>query len=604
MKLSKKTKHSPKSALSNKGQSSEEPIALVGLYFLGLGWLAVILTLLGIFYAWILAAYLLLGAAWLIRRFNRRRKINFDRPFLIILVLSISTVILWAYYTTPTVFSGRDQGSFSQAAALLAQNHKLTFSFPAEKQFFQIYGPGKALNFPGFYYTRSGELVTQFPIGYISWLAVFYAFCGLAGFTLANAVTFLVFVMSFYLLARKYLRRDFSFLAVFFVLTSFIFAWFFKFTLSENLALALVWFGLLELVTFLETRQRLYLGAALASFVLLLFSRVEALAFLIMIAGIFLILFRHPQKIFAAVGKKLGWIMGAMALLYLFSFKVNFYFYLTVIKGLTASFTSRASFDPGGGHFLVPAFYVLKLFSIYALIGFLILGILGILYLLWRKKYAWLVPAFVILPSFAYLVHPGISADQPWMLRRYLFAIVPGCILYTAIFLEHFFPKKIYAYILAAFILTANLLALVPYLAFSPDQNLLPQIKNIAADFNSSDLVLADPLATGDGWAMLPGPMRFLLGKQAVYFFNPEDLAKINTQDFNHVYLIIPDQDFARYAAAGLLDKLITLKNYRIETSVLTSENSTQETTWDSPVALPGVQKNIVYGKIYLLKTN
>ncbi|MDR3582830.1 MAG: glycosyltransferase family 39 protein [Candidatus Pacebacteria bacterium] len=593
-----------KTSKNTENQHRNEFIALLGLYFLGLGWLAVILTTLGFFYAWILAAYLVFGAAWLARHFSlHRKKIVFGRTFLIVLILSISTIILWSYYTTPTIFSGRDQGSFSQAAALLAQNHRLAFSFPAEKQFFQIYGPGKALNFPGFYYTPSGDLITQFPLGYISWLAIFFAFFGLTGFILANAVSFLIFLLSFYLLARKYSQRDFSLIAVFFVLTSFIFAWFFKFTLSENLALALVWFGLLELVTYLEKNSRLHLLATLASFGLLLFSRTEALAFLIMIAVLLFIVFRHPRKICVAVGKKLGLTLAGMTIIYFFSFKVNFYFYLTVVKGFIASFSSRPSFDPGGGnHFFVPFLYVLKLFSAYTLISFLILGTLGILYILRRKKYLWLVPAFVILPVFVYLVHPGISADHPWMLRRFLFAVVPGSIFYSAIFLEHFFPKKIYAYILAAFVLTTNLLVLAPYLAFSPDRNLLPQVKNIAANFNSSDLVLADPLATGDGWDMMTGPMRFLLGKQVVYFFNPNDLAKINTKLFNHVYLIIPDQNFPRYAQAGFLNKLITIKSYQIETSTLTTENSTQETTWNSTITLPGVQKNIIYGKIYLLK--
>ena len=595
-----------KTSKNTESQQQGKLITLLGLYFLGLGWLGVILTLLGIFYAWILAAYLVFGAAWIIRHYSRhRKKIIFSRAFLFVLLLSISTIILWSYYTTPTIFSGRDQGSFSQAAALLAQNHHLNFSFPGEKQFFQIYGPGKALNFPGFCYTPNGDLTTQFPLGYISWLAIFYAFFGLTGFVFANAVTFLVFILSFYLLARKYLRQDFSLIAVFFVLTSFIFAWFFKFTLSENLALALVWFGLCELATYFEKRERLHLLAALASFGLLLFSRTEALSFLVMISILFFLIFRQPKKIWTAIGKKIGWALGTMALFYLFSFKINFYFYLTVIKGLTASFTSRASLNPDGGiHFLSPAFYIFKLFSVYTLIGFLILGFLGIIYLLWRKKYAWLIPAFVILPSFIYLIHPGISADHPWMLRRFLFAVVPGSILYSAIFLEHFFPKKIYAYVLTAFLLMSNLLLLTPYLGFSPDRNLFTQTKTIAANFNSSDLILVDPLATSDGWAMLPGPMRFLLGKQAVYFFNPADLAKINTKPFDHVYLIIPDQDFPRYAAAGLLDKLITLKNYQLETDTLTTENSTQETTWNSPINLPGIQKNIVYGKIYLLKTH
>jgi hypothetical protein len=578
---------------------------LFGLYFLGLGWLAAILSMLGIFYGWILAFYIILGAAYL-AYFISKNKINFkpDRSLAIIIVLVVAFIVLWSHFTSPTIFSGRDQGSLSEAAAHLSQNHQLKFSFPASLEFFKIYGPGKALNFPGFDYAKGGQLITQFPIGYISWLAVFYSFFGIFGFVLANAAAFFVFALSFYKLAKIYLNGHFPLIAVLFVLTSFVFSWFFKFTLSENLALALTWFGLLEFAIFLESRKRIHILAALASFFLLLFSRVEALAFLPVIFIILFVTFRQLKKIYRAIGKNISLVILAMAVVYILSLWVNFDFYLTFIKGFFNSFspndlrptpTSRVNI-------FSPLIYIVKVFSVYALIDFLILGIFGMAILLKKKNFKMLVPALVLLPSFVYLVHPGISSDHPWMLRRYLFAVIPAGILYTAIFLENYFSKKIYAYVLSVILIAANLPVFLTYLPFSENEGFLAQTETIGANFQNSDLVLVDRDATGSGWAMMSGPLNFIFGKQAVYFFNPADLDKIDKSKFSNIYLVIPDQNLAGYLKYELMEKLVAIKNYEISNNTLDTENSDANVTWNSPVQLPAIQKNITYGKIYLLR--
>ena len=104
-------------------------------------------------------------------------------------------MILISLFTTPTIFTGRDQGSISEAAAHLAQNHQITFTTSASEEFFRLYGPGKAENFPGFYYTDDGKLSTQFPLPYTAWLAMLYGVFGVTGFVFANALLFYVTVM-------------------------------------------------------------------------------------------------------------------------------------------------------------------------------------------------------------------------------------------------------------------------------------------------------------------------------------------------------------------------------------------------------------------------
>jgi hypothetical protein len=187
--------------------NKEQFFSLGGLFWVGFGWLALLLSLAGFFCASFLTGYLILGilAGLYLILFNKSN-LHPSKHFLFIFVLAFLMIALWAYFSTPTIFSGRDQGTLSGAAVELVNNHQFSFSFPAVKEFFSLYGPGKALNFPGFNYTETGGLIPHFPLGFIAWLGAFYALFGLKGFVLANGVTFLIFVLSFYLLAKRYFK--------------------------------------------------------------------------------------------------------------------------------------------------------------------------------------------------------------------------------------------------------------------------------------------------------------------------------------------------------------------------------------------------------------
>ena len=215
----------------------------LGIFILGLEFLAIILSLFGFFYWPILVVYLIVGIVFLcichsertpmphrgesknlrsiISSFIINRKAydyikqilrlrpstnfaqddkkdttknsNFLQLFFISLI-SLLFIIFLSFSTEPTVFSGRDQGSFSEAAVRLSQNHQLEFETLVSQEFFKIYGQGTALNFPGFSYTADGKLITHFSIGYIAWLAVFYSLFGLSGLAIANGVLFFIFL--------------------------------------------------------------------------------------------------------------------------------------------------------------------------------------------------------------------------------------------------------------------------------------------------------------------------------------------------------------------------------------------------------------------------
>ncbi|MEI9967055.1 MAG: hypothetical protein WDN67_05555 [Candidatus Moraniibacteriota bacterium] len=86
-------------------------------------------------------------------------------------------------------------------------------------------------------------------------------------------------------------------------------------------------------------------------------------------------------------------------------------------------------------------------------------------------------------------------------------------------------------------------------LAYDTQRGLLPQIETFAEGFGSNDLILVDREATGNPYAMLTGPANFLFSANTVYFFNPNDLAAIDTSRFNHVYLLTPQDSLARYSS-------------------------------------------------------
>ncbi len=610
------------------------------LFWVGLAWLGLALALLGTFYNVILASYFFIGTIFLVylisfnktkieihphtKAPNNNAEISNSTPindytfgvgashrFFLIFLVSLVAVFIFSFYTTPTIFSGRDQGSLSEAAIQLSQNHHLTFSFPAEKEFFKIYGPGEALNFPGFNYTPKGDLLTKFPLGYISWLATFYSIFGLNGFVVANSISFLIFLFSFYLVARYYLRSSSAITALALVLTSFIFSWFFKFTLSENLALMLTWFGIYTFVLFTKNKERFYLLAAISTFSLLLFSRIEALGFLAVIIAILLVKYKDWKYLLSIViGKKILLSLGIFLLLYFFHLAIDTQSSMAIAKNILSPFTSLSrGLSSSSVSYIATTFYALKVLSFYSLLPFILFGILSFIHLWRHKNFEALVPFLIILPAFVYIIHPSISTDHPWMLRRFVFAVIPVSILYTVWFLDSclpagrgFFKKRIYFYIFSGLLIFSNLMLFVSYLAIVPNKNLLPQIENISKNFTASDLILVDRDATGDGWSMMTGPLNFIYGKQAVYFFNPADFAKIDRKKFSAVYFIIPDNKLDFYKSSDLFEKLIPIKDYTIQTNLLDIATGKKQDLYDTPLEFPENKNVTVTGKIYLLK--
>lgn len=584
--------------------NSKKLAVIWGLALVFFNWAALALTFLNFFHTSLLAIFAILYlaiASYL--TFLSRDSLIIKKEFFWIGGLSLLAIMAFSFFSTPTVFTGRDQGALSNAAIMLSQNHAPKVFFPAEKEFFKIYGPGEALNFPGFNYDTQGNLVPHFPLGYISYLAAFFSFFGLSGFILANALAFFIFSLSFYSTARNFLHEKESTIALILVLTSFAFSWISKFTLSENLALGLIWFGLWTFINYLKTKDTFYLFSFFATYGILLFTRIETMALILISIAILFFFHKTKYDVLKALFKKsILLALGLIIIFFIWSFFANQAFYPTFAKGFLNSFAPSEKPAAEAIHFWQPIFYVIKIFSIYTILTYLLLALVALVYFLKRKDFKILIPFFLLAPFFIYVLNPSITLDHPWMLRRFVFAVIPLSILYTVFFLRSFFRRNIFFYTFSFFLLLTNLIIFIPYLSVKENMGLLEKTKSLSSNFSENDLILVDRFATGDPWLMLAGPLNVIFQKQAVYFFNPNDFDKLDLKKFDRVYFIIPDNNLEFYKNSSFFPRLEPSQTYVLENSALNIFSAKKSILLSTPIELPQYQKNYVYGKIYLLK--
>jgi hypothetical protein len=538
--------------MDNASPPQEIRFAAVGTGFLIFGWFCYLLSAEGVFFRPFIIMGAVLFAVGIGRALWRWSKLP-SKSARIAILLSVSLATIVASMTEPTIFSGRDQGSIATAAMELSRHGSIAFSSKASDAFFSIYGPGQALNFPGFFYTDTGALTTQFPLGYIAWLGGFFSLFGIAGLTIANAVLLALSLLSIFFFIRYFQGDAFAFLGLALAGLSFLPTWFAKFTLSENLALFLFVFLVLNLALFLREGFRIaFMNVILASGLLAL-TRIEGLIILPIALGL---LYRSGS------GKALvkenplrhrTFPLASLAIILIINLSISLPFYRTIAKAL---YKNIASLGNGGGatEHAGNLFALWGAFFSYGLAPIFILGFVGIAFLAREKRWLPLLPAVLALPSFLYFLDPAITLDHPWMLRRFLPTLWPTLLICGVLGLALVFHSKEYAlkqlplrkkFLLFAVVATLFLSqapAFSKYLPFAEGRGLPEQVSMVASSIGENDLLLVDRTSTGDPFAMPTGPLASLFGKNAVYFLNASDFAKLPPHAFGHIYLLAPTE--------------------------------------------------------------
>jgi len=629
------------------------------LFWITVGWGAYLLALAGFFYWWSLSILIALAFAF-IARFIFRNLLQASSFFIAANIFFVAVSIFFVYFSAPTIFSGRDQASISQAAIRLSQNGQLEFQTSVSQDFFQINNiqedktknclidnlndfqntnffktafyktycqaasATQAYNFPGFYYTQDGNLITQFPIAYIAYLAIFYSFAGVFGFTLANGILIYFFLLAFYLTIEKLSAQTFpplpqgegrgegesksfplsfkarvnyfKILSIAIITISFCLMWFSKFTLTENMAAPLLWIGIFSALLLVKPEKKInrtnILILFFLSFGLLIFTRIEGLAFFIF-ASAALLLNKSARKYFQKNWLKIIlFFLLPLILIFIWNFLVDIYFYKSILKAALSNFTQSASDDITASNNLLSILNLFKIFWIYGLLIPLILGATCIAYFIKKKNFSDLIPFLIILPSLLYIINPQITPDHPWMLRRFAFSVIPAFTLYSLLLIELLLKKKrfISSGLAFSFLIFFSAIPFFKFLTFIPGENLFEETKKLSQNFSAQDLALVDQLASGDKYSMLADPLNSVFSKNAVYFFNPQDLSKIDLTKYERVYLIAPAAKENYYHQTLGKEKLNLVQNYSITSNTLQS---------DSPFNLPQKGTRAIDGKIF-----
>ena len=447
----------------------------------------------------------------------------------------------------PSVFSGRDQGSIALAAWELAQNGHLGFSAPVIESFFDIYGHGTALNFPGFAYTESGALLTQFPLGYIAWLAGFVGWLGLSGFHIANALLFILAGWAFFEITTRLFRLSLALIGTLLFSTSFLPIWMLHFTLSEHLALLLFLLLCLGIMNFLREHSFRNYFFVLLTAALFVFTRIEVfILFPLTLCIIFLapatrtwILRQSKLQTLILPGVLLGFI-------FLRDFFINLPFYTVMAKVIIKEwhvFTILTAGAPSGQSAYQPE-NLISIFSHYSLGSIFLLGAIGILLAFWKRHRVALIVFALALPTFIYLLDANITPDHPWMLRRFYFTLWPTFLI-GLLLVWHFLEERYAKLKTRTGILTLTLALLLLHAgpastAWQLDEysSLYTTTLALADRITGRDLLLVDRLASGSPYHLVAGPLHSILGKQAVYFFNHEDLQRLDLKSYERVFFL------------------------------------------------------------------
>ncbi len=543
------------------------------IFFLAFGWLVVFFAVIGSFYAETVVLSITASAIFSLlfskKLYTGAADIQ-KMAWIPVIVIALAVSFTTCYFATPTIFGGRDQGAISTAAIYLAKDHQLKFSTPVSGDLFQKYGSGKALNYPGFDYTKDGKLFSRFPVAFTAYLAASYEMFGLTGIQYANWPFLFLFLVVFWLILREFFSKWISLLGFLLAASFFPFLWFAKYTLTETYMLFLVWAGVLFLIYYLKEKKDLFFYLSLAAFSLSALVRIEGMVFLFLAIGYVYLLERKKMILRPIFHKYLSGFLAFFLLLYFF---LNYSTLLDSLKNIVKTFLPGSEKISGPSANLYS--HLILIFLNYNILVYIIGGLLAMIFLLikfrnnfFKKEY---IPLIILFPALVYLFLPLITLDDPWMLRRYVFAVFPLLILYSLYAFEKFFYHRFFLYFALSVLIIANIFTSGIFLKTSENKALLPQIKEISQNFGPRDLILVDRLATGSGWSLMSEPLASLYSQQAVYFFNADDLKAIDQSRYDHVYLLTPLTSEKAWYSEMIKDmnrsvyKIVTVNNNYLE---------------------------------------
>lgn len=419
---------------------------------------------------------------------------NMTIPVLLLIFL-VSLILIFYPHDT---FGGRDEANYMNAAVHLANTASLDYP---------LYLNNLVDNFV--------ESIRTVPPAYVVWLAIQLRFLGIQVLLRGNILIIILGLSALFLTSSFIGKKRVALLTVILFSSCMPFLWFSRETMSENLSLFLLWSLILFLFIFLRTKRLIYISITFLCSWLFALTRIEGFfiqLLLCFIIPIILYLYRvaNLKRIFIVVLVYFFLVISNIIIV------KNSYFpflkeivsavkYSTIknIKSilpekeiltfkLPQTELNKAYSDELGNKFIL--FYSLMLAKYNLLIIILSIFLAIPLFSLRYNKIKNSVKYFfiillIIFPEFLKLIGLNVTLDQPWLYRRYLYALLPLGYLSFSFLINELKNKKLLIILFSSFFII-NFILSYPILFLKNNWMLINKLNDITKDISRNDFVI------------------------------------------------------------------------------------------------------------------
>ena len=412
-------------------------------------------------------------------------------PRLNIAVLMVIFIICLILAVFPhDSFGGRDEGTYAGLATILSKHHSISV-------------PSYLYKAPLLYESPEQKFSFTTPV-HIVWLAVQKLIFGTGWMLRSNVVLVFLGLCSLFLTSSLITRKSLALTTVLLLTTSMPFLWFSRETMTENMAFYLLWFLVLSLFLFVKTRKYYFLASLFISSWLLAFTRNEGLFMQIPIL-IVLVSLLSIKKVIPR--KQIFFISLIYIFLIVASFIVNNMLLPITENQNIVNIATHLDNNLGDSTFVrlgdKISLFTFQMVSKQNLSLALYSCILTILSVMISKqkdvkdRILYIGLLCIISVEFLKLVNPSATLEQPWMYRRYLYALLPFGYLSFSILLNRLVKRKVLLLIISC-VLVINIMISAKIITHKNNWQITEKIELLTRDITKKDIIIIDGQILGN----------------------------------------------------------------------------------------------------------
>lgn len=399
------------------------------------------------------------------------------------LIIILFACLIFIFFPHDT-FGGRDEGLFANLSVYLTNHGNLKI--------------------PLYLYANPADtkpLIGRLP-AYTTWLAIQNMFFGQNWMLRSDVILVALGLICLYLVASFFGGKKIGLITLILYTSCLSFLWLGRETLSENLAFFLLWFLVLLLILFFKTKRNIYLGSLFITSWLFSFTRIEGqfIQIPILLVLISITLITKTTSIKKTFFITLIYILFIASTFLIYNNIANKkYLEANVSSAISVAKTSLSSISIEQNNYLrlidrLPTFFMQMLIK-YNLLFILFSIILATIIIINNKKNSlknkiyFIGLLIIISPEFIKLINPGISVDQPWLFRRYLYALIPFGYLCLSILLNKIMKRKLLAIIISALFII-NIAFSSKIITLKNNWSITKELEKITMNVTTNDVIM------------------------------------------------------------------------------------------------------------------